>query len=168
MIDRAKLRALVAERLRERHEWEESCASGDDYRSLSAAPYAEYGSPMGKYRAMGRLLSDADEKFLALPFVAAMKFRRDRRKIFRGYVADLRKEADALLTAQAVSASADRHQTQRDRDAIQSALRRLEIAAWMHCFYLPGVLDRVADALRDVNGALGLGQLVQMSAPQTL
>jgi len=175
MLDQDRLFALVAQEVARVHphisKKEVRCDLTDyrdkvNYMSLESAPYVAYGSPMARYKPMIRLLGDADVEFLKLPFYAGLQMRRERRKIYLGYLADLAAEASYVLSLQAESGAADRSQTQRDRRAIQSALRRLTIAAWMHRAYLPGITDRVTEALQDITGALGYGQILQMPLSQ--
>ncbi len=163
MIDQAKLRALVARELCDLHQ--EGYSNAEDGRSLSAAPYVKFGSPMGSYQAMGRLLSNADEKFLGLSFFAAIGRRREQRRMFLGYVADLRTEARELLGELVKTGGGDREDAQRRWNIIQAALRSLTLSAWMHSVYMPGIPARVRRALREISGALDLGQLVQMPQP---
>lgn len=162
MFDEKKLRSAVARELKAFVCERENQA---DKRGIESAPYARHASPMARYQPMIRLLCDTDYECLNLPFLAAVKHRSERRRIYLGYVAELRKEAMGLLSLQAQSGAADRAETQRDYNAIQSALRRLVLAAWMHRLHLPGLSDRVANELRGVTHLLQFGHLVQMPTP---
>ena len=134
-----------------------------DNRSLSDAPYARHASPMARYQPMIRLLGDSDLDFLKMPLREGMRWRKERRKLYRGYLEDLKQEVSGCMARRAHSGSAPMETIVTERRLADACLRELRRAAIMHWCRIPGLPVRVRATLAELNEALGYGAVVSLS-----
>lgn len=164
MFDEQKLRAAVAREIRAF-----SCEQGNqaDNRGIESAPYARHASPMARYQPMVKLLGEADLAFMKLPLREGMRYRKERRALYLGYVSNLEAEAGEILSDRARAGTASLEQIHADRRDVQRIIRQFRFHAIRHWFGLPGVSDRVRASLRDIATALKFAVVATMPLNQS-
>lgn len=161
MFNEQKLYALVARELRSL-----SCEQVPaDNRGIESAPYARHASPMARYQPMIRLLDDADWQPLNLRGAEVSAFRGERRRIYRGYVSDLKRVVEDLLAEHAQSGVITLDALKEESRRARNCLRQLRRHAWWHWVGVDGVGEMVAQTIKDLTVALRLGELVVMPLP---
>ena len=157
MFDESKMRLAVARELA--HITTDTLR---DNRSLEDAPYARHASPMARYQPMVRLLGDSDLDFLKMPLREGLRWRKERRKLYLAYLADLKYEVSGCMARRAHSGSAPMERIVAEHRLADACLRELRRAAWMHWCRIPGLPTRVKETLGQLNGAMGHGSVVSL------